>query len=68
MNRKPRELAMREERTRIRTVKRKLRQGRPGRLGDAMPPKFDWEKVTVASQKKSWYMGDNRKPKKARVA
>lgn len=51
----------RAQRTVARHVAAKLKAGRPGRLGDAPPPTFDWAKVTNASQKKHWREGDNRK-------
>lgn len=50
----------REQQVIDRIVKRKLRAGRPGRLGDAATPTFDWEKVAKASQKAHWREGDNR--------
>lgn len=46
------ELQMRRGRTHMRIVKRKLKQGRPGRESSAPAPTFSWEKVVAASQKR----------------
>ncbi len=51
----------RSEVTELRTVKRKLKAGRPGRPSNAPRPTFDWENVIKASQRKPFGRYDKRR-------